>query len=143
MNWGRMRGKLQLHDKLTPQIDADIMEYAIGLSDYLIAHAKATYQILNLSPDVKIARKILRMLKKYAASKKAASISKSELWVRIKNSDKSIQTVASIAGALEVLIDHNYIRRVDTEHKPGRPAEIYELNPAGFHPTNPTNSFGD
>jgi len=126
-----------------PRIDADIMEYAIGLSDYLIAHAKATYQILHLSADVKIAKKILRTLENYAASEKAASISKGDLWRRVKNSDKSIQTVASIAEALEILIDHNYIRRVGTEHKPGRPAEIYELNPAGFHPINPINSLGD
>lgn len=123
-----------------PQIDAEIMEYAIELSDYLIAHAKATYQILNLSADVKIARKILRTLENYTVSKKADSISRSELWGRIKNSDKSIQTVASIAGSLEILIEHNYIRRV--EHKPGRQAEIYELNPAGFHPIHPNDSFG-
>lgn len=117
----------------SPRIDADIMDFAIGLSEYLIAHAKATYQILNLSADVKIARKILRTLEKYAASEKVLQISKGDLWGRIKNSDKSIQTVSSIAGALDILVDHNYIRQVvDTERKPGRPAEIYELNPAYF-----------
>ena len=115
-----------------PRIDAGIMDYAIGLSEYLIAHAKATYQILNLSADVKIARKILRSLEKYAASADSLRISKSEIWSRIKNSDKTIQTVSSIAGALDILIDHNTIRQVDTERKPGRPAEIYELNPACF-----------
>ncbi len=126
-----------------PRIDSEIVAYAIELSDYLIAHAKATYQILNLSPDVKIARKILRTLENYAAKKKADSISKGDLWRRIKNSDKSVQTVASITEALEILIDHNYIRKAEHQHGPGRPAEIYELNPVGFHPTNPTNSFGD
>lgn len=116
-----------------PRIDADIMDFAIGLSEYLIVHAKATYQILNLTADVKIARKILRTLEKYTASEEVLQISKGDLWGRIKNSDKSIQTVSSIAGALDILIDHNYIRQVvDTERKPGRPAEIYELNPAYF-----------
>jgi putative DNA primase/helicase len=124
-----------------PGIDAEIVDYAIELSDYLIAHAKATYQILHLSPDVKIARKLLRTLKNYVAKEGAFSITKNDLWQRIKNSDKNIQTVASIAGALEILIDHNYIWRVDTEHKLGRQSEIYELNPAGFHPENPVNSF--
>jgi hypothetical protein len=115
-----------------PRIDSEIMAYAMGLSEYLIAHAKATYQILNLSADVKIARKLLRTLEKYAAEKKVSQISKGDLWRRIKNSDKSIQTVGSIVGALEILIDHNYIRQIETEHRPGRPAEIYELNPAHF-----------
>jgi len=124
-----------------PRIDAEIVDYAIELSDYLIAHAKATYQILHLSPDVKIARKLLRTLKNYVAKEGASSITKNDLWQRIKNSDKNIQTVASIAGALEILIDHNYIWRVDTEHKLGRQSEIYELNPTGFHPENPVNSF--
>ncbi|MHC4835916.1 MAG: YfjI family protein [Planctomycetota bacterium] len=124
-----------------PIIDAEIMDYAIELSEYLIAHAKATYQILNLSPDVKIARKILRTLKRYAAKDSNFLISKNDLWQRIKNSDKRIQTVASIAGALEILTDHNYIRRMTPEHKPGRSAENYELNPAGFHPEYPVNSF--
>ena len=99
---------------------------------FLIAHAKATYQILNLSFDVKIARKILRTLEHYAESTGAMQISKGELWSRIKNSDKSIQTVTSIAEALDILIDHNYIRQVDAERKPGRPSEIYELNPDYF-----------
>ena len=62
-----------------PRIDSEIMEYAIGLSPYLIAHAKATYQILNLSADVKIARKILRTLKTYAAKKGVSSITKNDL----------------------------------------------------------------
>lgn len=114
------------------QIDTDILEYAIQLSEYLIGHAKATYQILNLSADVKIARKILRTLEKYVESTGAGQISKGELWGRIKNSDKSIQTVSSITEALEILIDHNYIRKVDAERRPGRPAEIYELNPDYF-----------
>ena len=120
-----------------PGIDAEIVDYAIELSDYLIAHAKATYQILHLSPDVKIAKKLLRTLKNYVASKKADSISRSELWGRIKNSDKSIQTVASIAEALEILIDHNYIRRVEHQYGQRHSAEIYELNTAGFHPIHP------
>jgi hypothetical protein len=115
-----------------PQIDKQIMEYAIGLSDYFIAHAKATYQIVNLSADVKVAKKILRTLEKYAKSTGSMQISKSELWSRVKNSDKSIQTVSSITAALDVLIDHNYIRQAETEHKLGRPAERYELNKCCF-----------
>lgn len=114
------------------QIDPEVLDYAIQLSEYLISHAKATYQILNLSADVKIARKILRTLEKYVESTGAGQISKGELWGRIKNSDKSIQTVSSITEALEILIDHNYIRKVDAERRPGRPAEIYELNPDYF-----------
>lgn len=113
-------------------IDEQIMDYAIGLSPYLVAHAKATYQILNLSVDVKIARKILRTLENYTELTGSTQISKGELWGRIKNSDKSIQTVTSIAEALDILIDHNYIRQVDAERKPGRPSEIYELNPDYF-----------
>jgi len=124
-----------------PVVDPEIMDYAIELSEYLIDHAKATYQILNLSPDVKIARKLLRTLKRYVKKEGSLLISKNDLWQRIKNSNKRIQTVASIAGALEVLTDHNYIRRVAAEYKPGKPAEIYELNPAGFHPEYPANSF--
>lgn len=113
-------------------VDPAIMDYAIGLSDYLIEHAKATYQILNLSADVKIARKLLRTLEKYAAATKKLQITKGELWSRVKNSDKGIQTVAAITGGLDILADHNYICRVDPEARPGRPAEIYALNPKHF-----------
>jgi hypothetical protein len=87
---------------------------------------------VNLSADVKVAKKILRTLEKYAKSTGSMQISKSELWSRVKNSDKSIQTVSSITGALDVLIDHNYIRQAETEHKLGRPAERYELNKCCF-----------
>ena len=36
-------------------------------------------------------------------------------WHRIKNSGKSIQTVSAIGDVLNLLVDHSYIRKVDTE----------------------------
>jgi putative DNA primase/helicase len=115
------------------EIAADIMEYAIGLSEYLIQHAKETYQILNLSPDIQRAKKILCTLTRYVRSANRLFISKGDLWQRVKNSDKSMRVVASLSGALEILEDHNFIRQVEPENKKnGRPSEEYELNPKYF-----------
>lgn len=114
------------------KVGCEIVDYALSLSDYLIAHAKAAYQILHLSDAAKKAKKILRSLERYYQSSKCLQISKGALWNRVKNSDKSMNVVASISKALDILEDHNLIKPACPEKKRGRPAETYLLNPEYF-----------
>jgi hypothetical protein len=104
------------------EIDAEIAEIAIRLGVLLISNALAAFRIMQKPEKIEHAEKLLALIRRNG-----------ELDFHLRDMFRSHQTrfgeMAAMMPAVALLQDHGYIRQKDREKKPGRPADVFEVNP--------------
>lgn len=97
---------------------------AILLADYLEAHARAAYGLLEADPEAKTAHKIIDwIIRKDLMEFKSSELQKVALdkWADVKKA-------SDLEPALQLLAERNYIRPTD-KTTTGRTAKTFEINP--------------
>jgi replicative DNA helicase len=102
------------------------MAAAIAIGQYLIAHARAAYNLIGADPNVEAAQRVLRWIEQRGVT----SFTKRDAYQGTKGTFK---TVAALEPALELLEEHGYIRARSEEDRagPGRkPSPTYDVHPS-------------
>lgn len=105
-------------------VPLQVVEDAIAIGRYLMEHAKAAYAAMGAEGSVTGARYILERLEKKPQ-------------YRMKKYDilrlcRKIKTAEELAEPLDILCEMGYLHKEGSGGKPGRPSEVYYLNPAYF-----------
>lgn len=110
-------------------ISASSVRAAISLGQYLIPHAKAAFNEMQVDPCIRISKRIVRWILR----KQETIFSRRDLFRTLEGG--SITKVDDLQEPLELLEKHGYIRLlpVDKSGKPGRPkGPDYEVNLSVF-----------
>lgn len=109
-------------------IDATTMENASRLvEEYLLPNTEMTFGRLNADPALEGAKRLWRNI----VAMHVEHFSRGELWNRVKNG--LFPTSGAMDPGLAVLVEHGHIRQRRREgHGPGRPAQIFDVNPAAL-----------
>ena len=106
-------------------ISLQTMENAIQIAEYLAHHAKRVFTCMGADPDMVLAERIARWLKRGNIER----FGRGRLFDALRR--RSIKKASQFDAPLELLVDHAYIRPIaDTKPGPGRKAQSYEVNPA-------------
>jgi hypothetical protein len=117
-------------------VDGTSMTRAACLIEYFVAHTRRVYACVNADRRAPQARKVVRWLRN-AKGSEAGDIQ----WiVSRRDIHRSIwggtMTVREVDGVIDLLVDHHYLRPLDSGEKkpsPGRrPSPVYAINPAVF-----------
>ena len=107
-------------------IEEQLVEKAITLGEYLLAHARAAFAEMGTDPEVESAKFVLGWIEK----KGIEHFSTRDAFEGTKSRFKRVK---ALEPALELLVEHGYIRREreDRDRRgPGRrPSPVYEVNP--------------
>ena len=101
-----------------------VVEDAIAIGRYLMEHAKAAYAAMGADGSVTGARYILERLEK----KPRYCMKKYEI-LRLC---RRIKTAEELTEPLDILCEMGYLHKEGNSGKPGRPGDVYYLNPAYF-----------
>ena len=109
------------------------LEQAIVIGEYLIAHAQAAFRMMGMDEHIEDAQHVLNWIQRRALT----SFSERELFEGVKGYFK---TMHHLRPALEVLIQHGYLRVRLVERKPGPgrpPSPLYDVTRSSFrnHPS--------
>ncbi len=119
----RIAGIMQLvKDNSAIVVNAETIQSAIIIGNYLIIHAKAVFETMDFDRDLHLAHRILKWVKRHSL----IEFSISEVFTALKTSQAN--SMEDFRQALEKLITHNYLRK-GMEKTKGRPAERYYMNP--------------
>jgi hypothetical protein len=105
-----------------PVISHDTIERAIKLGTALIDHALAVFDLMERDPTFEGAQKILEWIRRG----KRKSFTQRECFCAHQ---KRFRRVAAIRPALELLVEHAYLRRAPKTPAPNRPSEVFEVHP--------------
>lgn len=106
-------------------ISLQTVEAAITIADYLVAHAKAAFDLMGADPELDAARRILAWLRQ----SEPPEFTKRDAFVALRGTFKKAEL---LDPPLALLLEHGYIRTVEstTPARPGRPASPrYLVNP--------------
>lgn len=105
-------------------VSGKIMRRAIKIGKYFLAHAQNAHAIMGANKGLQAAKTVLRKLQ----SQTEAELSKYQIFRMCRG---LFQKVDDTLPALDILIEHGYIREVvHTERTGGRPkSSTYQLNP--------------
>jgi replicative DNA helicase len=116
-------GKMQPWDY---EVSKEVVERAIKIGHYLLAHAKCVMAFMGSDSRVEDAKYVLRWIER----KGCEWFTKREAFEGTKG---RFDTVSDLEAGLEVLIEHGYVREdpIQPLHRgPGRkPSPRYEVNP--------------
>jgi hypothetical protein len=120
------------HERPAPwqvEISGDTMRKALAFSEYLIAHAKKTFATMEADPQVEGAKYVLAWITR----ERKTSFTKRDLH---RHAQGKYQNVEDLSYPLRLLEQRGYIRkqRVEETPSPGRPSEVFEVNPLIFNP---------
>jgi len=110
-------------------VSEDTMLYAVVLGDYLTSHALAAMDIMGADKNVDDARYLLHRITHSSKVQEQKSLSKRDTFELTK---KRFKRVEAMEDAIQLLIDHDYIRDRGSQrtHEKGRnPSPLYEVNP--------------
>lgn len=130
----RVAGLLHLAANRTQytRITAPTLLRALSLADYLTAHAQAAFGAMRADPRLEDARHVARWMRS----------AHRERFTRREAHNASrhrFPTVDELLPALAELEARDYIRRVESEARPGRPSPAYVVNPAVLAQTHGQN----
>jgi replicative DNA helicase len=100
---------------------------SIAIGEYLIEHAKATFQLMHLDDRVADAQRVLRWIR--ASDRPTFSLR--DAYQALKG-NRRLRTMAKLRSAIDLLAEHHYIRPIPAlnHRRPGRrPSPIYEASP--------------
>lgn len=131
----RLAGLLHMAEQaqtspLPKLIAGQTMRAAIRLARYFLEHAKAAFVEIGADPEIEGARALLNWI----ASNAAAEFRKRDAFQGTKGRFKK---VAAMEPALQILVDHGYIRPVGGTERSGagrKPSAIYAVNPLAGGP---------
>ena len=100
-------------------IDESTMQGALTLATYFIDHVQVAFAKMSADPRLDDAALVLRWLKGHSAPKfTTRELARSKEWPA-----KRVRT------ALELLVEHGWVRPIERERSVGRPSEQWERNP--------------
>lgn len=102
-------------------IEANSMEVACRIGEYLIEHSRYAFGAMGIDEDTELAKRIGQWLKTYPET----TITKRDIFCRFQS---TVGTVEAMDRPLEILIDHGYIRTMEQQKGEGRPSVRYEIN---------------
>jgi hypothetical protein len=104
------------------EINAELMDGALGLATVLIDHAIAVFDLMQRDPGIEDAQRILRWIRR---------LEKTQFTVRdcLCAHQGHFKRVNAVYPAIRLLEEHGYIRQAPESTSNGRPSEIYLVNP--------------
>jgi hypothetical protein len=107
---------------LPGEIEREVADIAITMGDLLISNALAAFRIMQKSEKIEHAEKLLAWIRRNG---------KPEFHLRdiFRSHQSRFGEMGAMMPAVALLQDHGYIRQRDRERKPGRPPDIFEVNP--------------
>jgi len=115
---------VDVHGNFCEQISSQTMENAIQIAEYLAHHAKRVFTCMGADPDMVLAERIARWMRRGNIKR----FGRGQLFNALRS--RSIKKANQFDAPLELLADHGYVRPMpDTKPGPGRKAQSYEVNP--------------
>jgi hypothetical protein len=107
---------------LPSEIEREIADVAITLGGPLISSALAAFRIMQKPEKIEHAEKLLAWIRRSCEP---------EFHLRdmFRSHQSRFGEMATMMPAVGLLQDHGYIRQKDREKKPGRPPDVFEVNP--------------
>jgi Protein of unknown function (DUF3987) len=119
---GGIHGSLHAGRTIPGEIAREVTEIAITVGGMLISNALAAFRIMQKPEKIEHAEKVLAWIRRNGAPE-----------FHLREMFRSHQTrfgeMAAMMPAVGLLQDHGYIRPREKEKKPGRPPDIFEVNP--------------
>ena len=103
-------------------ISEEEMMSAIKISTFLQQHALAVFELLGQDKNLSKAQVVLSWIERKAH----LEFSKRDCYRELR---PHFQKTKELEPALQLLVDHNYIKEKPGEAKPNRPSVIYQVNP--------------
>jgi putative DNA primase/helicase len=104
-------------------VSRETMEQALDITVVSISHALAVFNLMGADPAIESAGRVLQWIKRH----RHQAFTKRQAFQDLKG---SFNRAAMLDEPLSVLIERNHIRpMIETEKKPGRKSEAYEVNP--------------
>lgn len=115
-------------EELSLLVTESSMLRAISLSKVLIEHAKASFGIMGQDPEIESARAVLRWIERTKCPRFTERDCHHALQSRFKR-------VKDLRPALQVLVEHHFIREAHRSPVPHRPSRAFFVNPNLFDST--------
>ncbi|MDH5508841.1 MAG: DUF3987 domain-containing protein [Nitrospinota bacterium] len=104
-------------------VNADTMKRSTRLMEALAEHALAAFNIMGADPDIEGATRIWRWIERMHLK----SFTKRDAFKAMQG---YFNKASAMDSSLKILADRYIIRDLPSETRPGRPSQIYEVNPA-------------
>jgi hypothetical protein len=105
-------------------VSLEAMEQALDITVVSISHALAVFNLMGADPAIESAGRVLNWITRH----RHQSFTKRQAFQDLKG---TFTRAAMLDEPLAVLMERNHIRAmVETEKKPGRKSEAYDVNPA-------------
>ena len=107
------------------EVPEDAVRRALDLGRYYLTHARAALGTMGADPATENARHVLDWLKR----DRRPTLSRRDILRGVRG---TVHRVADLTPALALLVEHGYLREVDSGERrgPGRPAQRYGLHPS-------------
>jgi hypothetical protein len=105
-------------------IDSDSMQKAVDLATLLIDHALAVFDLMGCDKTVEDAQKILTWIQR-------GRLGAFTMRDCFRAHQSRFKRVEAIRPALQLLVEHDYLRRAPKPEVAHRPGELYQVNPKG------------
>jgi hypothetical protein len=119
----------QHEDALVMPVSEDAVVHAIGIAEYLVAHARAAFSLMGADPAIEDAKHVLRRILDDGRDR----ITKRDIFRRAQS--ERFERADDLDPPLRILVDRGYLREVEVPvegPKKGRPpSPTYEVNPRG------------
>jgi hypothetical protein len=103
-------------------IDREVADIAITVGEILMSNALAAFRIMQKPEKIEHAEKLLAWVRRNGAPE-------FHLREMFRSHQSRFGEMAAMMPAVGLLQDHGYIRPREKEKKPGRPSDIFEVNP--------------
>lgn len=114
------------HGLSIPQtVSADTMDRAIQLADFLISHARKSFDVMDIADDdIPSCKKVLHWIDGQSA---ITEFTKRDLFCALQSTFKKVEYLDPV---LRILTDHNFIKeQLNNKSGSGRRSNIYKINP--------------
>ncbi len=108
------------------EVEHETVEIAVSLGQVLISNALSAFRIMQKPEKIEHAEKLLAWIHRNG---------KLEFHLRdiFRSHQSRFGEMAAMTPAIALLQDHGYIRAKDRGKRPGRPPDIFEVNPQALH----------
>lgn len=107
-------------------VSVETMEQALDITVVSISHALAVFNLMGADPGIESAGRVLNWITRH----RHQTFTKKQAFDALRG---TFTRAAMLDEPLEILQERNYIRPVvETEKKPGRKSEAYQVNPSVF-----------
>lgn len=106
-------------------VTAETVQRASSIGKYLLQHARAAFALMGADPDVERAKRIVHWI----LQKGIRRFSLRDVMMAMR---AHFPRAALLDGPLRVLVEHHFVRPIDSPPRPGRgrpPSQQYEVSP--------------